>query len=125
MTIADFLEAWGVARLLKRRTLRRDDERLIRRRSDGSLWVAGCPQRFGYAMRGLFGRRWPSGSFHFYRVREWRGLHVASRRVFWTPDTVTEFSLLYVGTVFVLPPWDEATECAKIDAALLTAKAAA
>jgi hypothetical protein len=41
-------------------------------------------------------------------------LLIASRRVFWMPQS-GEFELLYDCTLFVLPPWPELTECRKID----------
>jgi hypothetical protein len=108
-------EAWAISRLLRRRCDCRRDERLIRRKADGTLWAAGAPQNFAYAMRGLF-LRGSCDRFHFYRVREWRGLLVASRRVFWLPVS-GDFELLATATLFVLPPWAEAVECAKLDAA--------
>lgn len=54
---------------------------LCRRKSDGTLWVASSPQDMGYAMRGLFSGK---VSWHFARVRIWRGVPVVSPRVFWS-----------------------------------------
>lgn len=115
---------WTVARLLQRRTTRVTG-RIIRRLADGSLWAAGCPQNFGYAMAGLFTPGWPNGSFHFFRVREWRGLLVASPKVFWLAPSAADFVLLYEQTYFVLPRFAEAVECAKIDARRAQRRAAA
>ena len=118
VAVADCWGVWRVARYLERRCDKRPDSRLIRRKADGTLWAAGSPQNFAYAMRGLVasmaGRR--VDSFHFYRVREWRGLLVAAKRVFWLPQS-GEFDVLFDATLFVLPPWPEEIECAKIDAA--------
>jgi hypothetical protein len=112
--IADCWELWRVARYLERRTEKRAGQRLIRRIADGTYWAPGSPQNFAYAMRGLFVRG-RCDEFHFYRLREWRGLWVASRKVFWKAAS-GEFTLLADATVFALPPWPEAVECAKIDA---------
>jgi hypothetical protein len=113
--IAAFLADWQLARYLARRCTKRTERWLIRRRSDGTLWAGGTAQNFAYAMRGLFIKR--RLTFHFWRVREWRGLHIASRRVFWIPAGEAEFDLIASNaTQFVLPPWPEAVECAKIDA---------
>lgn len=109
-----FAADWALANLLKRRCTR-TEARVIRRRSDGALFIAGCPQDFGYAMRGLFTPGWPRASFHFYRLREFKGLMVASRKVFWLPRHAGDFDLAVPLPVFVLPPFGEALECAKID----------
>lgn len=115
------LADWALARYLARRCWRRDLV-LIRRKGDGTLWAAGHPQAVGHALRGLFDRDWPRGSWHFYRVREWRGLLVASRRVFWQPLAGSQFETVHgprlrlVETpMFVLPPWPLAVESAKLD----------
>lgn len=112
--IAGCWEAWRVARYLGRRCTYRDARRLIRRNSDGTLWAPGCPQNFAYAMADLLVRFPPRSSFHFYRVREWRGVWVASRKVFWNPQG-GEFTLLFDDGLFELPPWPEGVECDKID----------
>jgi hypothetical protein len=108
---------WQLARFLERRAQRRDDGWLIRRESDGSTWTAGSAQNLGYAMRAMFSRN-PRDDFHFYRVRRWHGLLIASRKVFWRPDSVTQFRLICRATMFQLEPWPVIVECRKIDAVL-------
>jgi hypothetical protein len=113
MTLREIIRDWRIAGLLHRRTVKRDDELLLKRRRDGTHWVAGCPQNFGYAMGSLFSRR-RCDDFHFYRVREWQGLLLASPKVFWRPQ-LGEFEIGFRVTVFRLPRWPEEIECAKID----------
>lgn len=107
---------WLLARLLHRRCRRCPDQWLIERKADGSLWAAGASQNLGYAMRALFAQRRWSGDWHFYRVRMWKGIPVASRKVFWLPSSGLDFRLVRRLTMFELPAWPEAVECAKIDA---------
>jgi hypothetical protein len=75
------------------------------------MFAPGAPQNFAYAMRGLFVRE----SYHFYRVREWHGILVASRKVFWNPTSSREFAFAFKSTRFDLPPLPEVVECRKID----------
>lgn len=109
-----WLRDWAIARLLQRRTQRYQEQHIIRRKSDGALFAAGCPQNFAYAMRGMFDRK-GLDSFFFYRVRIWHGLIIAAPRVFWRP-TSGEFEVLHKATTFRLPRWPEAVECALIGA---------
>lgn len=87
--------------------------RLVRRRSDGSLWAARCPQNAGYAFLGLFSGR---AAFHFCRARIWRGRVVVSRKLIWH-HIDGKFDLAGERQALWLPPWREAVECAKIDGA--------
>lgn len=107
---------WRLAVFLRRKTTKRTGKQLIQRKSDGSLWIAGCPQNIGYAMRGLFNK---NPGWHFYRARKWRGLFIASRRVFWLPNS-GEFTWPQNVTAFLLPPWPENVECRLIDSRLPT-----
>lgn len=103
----------GVSLLLRRRTKTRPDTPVIQRKSDGSLWVAGAPANFGYAMRGMFSG---NAGYHFYRARMWRGLLITSPRIFWRPKN-GEFTVAPATvTTFQLPRWPEPVECRKIDA---------
>ena len=87
--------------------------RLTRRRSDGSLWVASSPQDMGLAMRGLFSRK-RDGGFFFIKTREWRGLLVASPKLFWEPSS-GEFDVVPGECrVVMLKPWPYEVECQKI-----------
>ena len=114
--IGKFFGDLALARYLGRRCKKRPS-RMICRRRDGTVWAAHSPQNFGYAMLGLFRKR---GSFHFVKVRRWRGLFIVSPRIFWWPGS-GEFDVLAPGLVvtgFWLPPWPEDLECEKIDARL-------
>ena len=67
-------------------------------------------------MRGLFKKEQAIGEgFHFYRVRMWQGVLVASRKVFWLARS-GEFELLEKAGVYRTHGFDEQTECRLIDA---------
>jgi hypothetical protein len=106
----DFL----ISRALRKRGWKRSEDWILIRRRDGHMFAPGSPQNFAYAMRGLFVRG--RECFHFYRVREWHGLLVASRKVFWNPQSLAEFAFAFKCPRFDLPPLPEVIECAKLDA---------
>ena len=108
--------AWLGKTLWPSRTAKRlqrpRQHKLIKRKSDGSFWVAGSPQNFGLAMSGLF-----SGDrdFHFYKTRNHDGRWIFSPRIFWQAMS-GEFEI--VGDIVGrgLPKWPEEIETAKITA---------
>lgn len=93
------------------------DLRLVRRRSDMTLWAVWHPQSVRYAMRGLFSKH-PRARWHFIRVREWRGFYLASPKVFWLPADRSEFHIfsLNPSEVLLSRPLPSAIECNRIDA---------
>lgn len=97
--MGDWLLRWA----LRKRAGQPHRKRVCRRVSDGSLWVAGHPEDFGLAMRGLFSGK---GSWHFYKARYWRGLLIASPRVFWLPKG-RDFRLVDEVAGYVLPRWPD------------------
>lgn len=68
-----FIHLWNLARYLRKKSLRKCHGNLLRRKSDGKLWVAGHP-----------GHPTFTPGFHFHRVREWNGLLFASPNVVWS-----------------------------------------
>jgi hypothetical protein len=108
---------WRATVMLRKHGAQLRTDRIIRRKSDGTWWIPGAPQSLGYAMLGLFTKR--RLDFHFYRVRDWRGVLIASRRVFWLAQS-GKFDLLINCPHYQLPPWPMDIECRKIDAAIAT-----
>jgi hypothetical protein len=100
-----------IVRALRKRGWKRSEDWVLARKSDGHLFAPGHPQNFGQAMLGLFTGK---NLFHFYRVREWHGIMIASRKVFWLPQSASDFSFKFKCSRFDLPPWPEATETLKI-----------
>lgn len=95
----------------KSRTMRRTSA-LIRRRLDGSLWVAWHPQNIGIAMASLFT---DSPGYHFVKARWRKGKLIVSRRVFWRPTRASMFDIVDMKHVCeLLPAWPEAVESRKI-----------
>lgn len=112
-TIAAWIADLALARYVRKRASKHKTT-ICRRRSDRSLWAATAPQNAGYAMRGMFSGK---SSWHFAKVRFWRGLPIVSPKVFWTFNEFGKFDIVEKDAeAFWLAPWPEAVECEKIDA---------
>jgi hypothetical protein len=107
---------WSLANLILQRC-ESVDKHLIRRRSDGTLWVAHHPQSFARAMQGVLTDK-PRTRWHFIRVRDWHDMLVASPKTFWLPLDQSEFHLVSRTPypVLMTEPLPEAVESARIDA---------
>lgn len=110
-------EDYAFSRFMTRKRAVIRDLHMVRRRSDGTVWAGGASQSFAYAMRGLFSKD-PRDKYHFWKVREFHGCNVVSRKVFWIPTADDQFHLMLKGeqsSAFLLQPFDEETECRMID----------
>lgn len=108
--IRHFAPDWALTKLLRGATR---ETTICRRKSDGTLWAASSPQRLDYAMRGLGGGK---ASFHFVRVRVWRGIPIVSPKLMWRFSDYGQFEIVQEDRAFWLPCWSVAKECELIDA---------
>jgi hypothetical protein len=75
--------------------------------------LASSPQNIGIAMRGIFSK---APTWHFAKVRVWRGVPVVSRKLFWAFSEYGKFDIVQEQDAFWLPAWPEDVETAKIEA---------